>query len=646
MPFVPPTPVQRRGRRVAAIAAAALVLICAGVGSLSAQSSATLDSIVRPLMHRYDVPGVALAIVRGDSVVALRGYGVARVRDSVPVDPARTLFRLASVSKLFVATAVMQQVERGAVDLRADVNRYLARRVPDTWPEPVTLDALLTHTAGFDERLIGYASPSREAVGALGASLAANLPYRGWRPGDVMSYSNYGVALAAHVVERTSGESFDRYARARIFEPLGMTRTWYLDVPPEARADVADGHFCDHTGCDPAPVVWSHPYPVGLAWSTAADMAQFLIAQLNGGATHAGRALQPASVATMQAQHFTGDAMLPGISYVFFNQRARGHAVLAHAGNVPGTNNLLLIVPDARLGIYFVANGGRSAFGAALRDSLLARLLPDASSPPGPTIALGDDWLRRLAGPYQLARYAHRTIERFPLLFATSVPVFADSGRIVIPYPNGALAFAPVDSFHFREVGGERLIAFERDASGRIVRLVAPVPVFGAELPGVLERRAWHDGAHFMNEYISWLVLVPLILLAVPWPVCAWIAWRRRRAGGAAGAPTRAPRLVLDCAWLFALVWPAFAFGFIATSVRMFERATGLVYGVPAWMRVAGQAPWALALLAVVISAGAIASWRGGWWDPVRRAALSGVAVTAILTIAFLIRWNYLPVVF
>src|SRR5689334_13322409 len=72
-----------------------------------------LDSMVPALMKQYDVPGAAVAVVRGDSTVFLRGFGVSRVTDSARVDPERTLFRLASVSKLFVGTAVMQEVEAG-----------------------------------------------------------------------------------------------------------------------------------------------------------------------------------------------------------------------------------------------------------------------------------------------------------------------------------------------------------------------------------------------------------------------------------------------------------------------------------------------------------------------------------------------------
>jgi hypothetical protein len=330
-------------------------------------------------------------------VVFLGGFGVARVSDSARVDPTRTLFRLASVSKLFVGTAVMQQVGAGRVRMDEDVNR------------------------------------------------------------------------------RTSGLSFDRDARERIF----------------------------------APMVSSRPYPVGLAYSTASDMARFISAQLSSSPL-----LSDASLTEMQRQHFTADSTVPGMSYVWFNQMNRGYRVLAHGGNVPGFNNLLLIVPTENVGFYFVTNGGRTAFGAALRDSLLALLLPRQKLARSAPAKLTESWVRSLAGNYQITRYVHRTIEAFPSLFATSITIGAQGTRLVLPYPNGAVEFEPVDSLHFRQVDGDRAIAFLRDTSGRVTLLAAPLPVFGAELPATLEPRSWQEGAHFMNEYVSWLLLGPLIILA------------------------------------------------------------------------------------------------------------------------------------
>ena len=619
----------------------ALILATLAPVTFASAQVSRLDSVVPALMKRFDVPGAALAVVRGDSVVFLRGFGVARVSDSARVDAELTLFRLASVSKLFVGTAVMQQVDAGRVRMNEDVNRYLSWRIPATWPAPVTLEHLLTHTAGFDERLIGYAAPSVDSVGDLGAHLASNLPYRGWAPGAVIGYSNYGVSLAAHVVERVSGMSFDRYARERIFAPLGMTRTFYIRVPDSLQSDVAAGHFCGDP-CRPAPVVYSRPYPVGLSYSTASDMARFIRAQINGS-----RIVSDSARLDMQRQHYTADSTLPGMSYVWFNQTHGGYRALAHGGNVPGFNNLLLIVPAEKLGFYFVTNGGRTAFGAALRDSLLALLLSPRAIMRAKPAVVDEAWLRSLTGNYQMTRYAHHTLEAFPSLFASATTIDARGTRLVLPYPNGEVEFEPIDSLHFHEVGGDRAIAFRRDAAGRITLLAAPIPVFGAELPATLEPRRWYEGAHFMNEYVSWLLLGPLITLSA-WGVVSlgvwW--WRRRRGSSASATYGRLPAITAWTALAFIALWLWFGFGFIARSTRMFGNGTGLVLGVSGGMRAMVVIPFVMTALAVLLVVLSGVSWRRGWWDVGRRGLMTMYVVGAVATIAFLVRWNYLPAVF
>jgi CubicO group peptidase (beta-lactamase class C family) len=591
------------------------------------------------------VPGLALTIVRGDSILVLRGWGLARVRDSARVDPDSTIFRVASVAKLFVATVVVQLADQGVLDLRRDVNAYLDDwRVPARDGAALALHHLLTQTGGFDERLVGYASRWRDSMPPLGEYLGRNLPYRGWPAGFITGYSNHGLALAAYVAERAAGLPFHRLAAERLFEPLGMTSSRYLEVPG-ADDRMARGHFCDATRCVEAPEVYSNPYPAGFAYSTARDMSRFVQALLDSADTPA---LSSSARATLLRQQFTHDSLLPGISYVLFNQGFRGHRVLAHAGTVPGTNSLLVLVPDAGLGFYFVANGGRSRFGEALRDALFSLVLTDRRNvepSDGPPVTLSREYVHTLAGPYQMTRYAHRTIEKFPTLFASGLALSVDStGRLVLPYPNGERAFEPIDSLHFREVGGERLIAFRRDERGRIRQLFAPIPVFGSELPAAFERLAWHDAPHFMNEYTSWLLLGGWILLLGVWPLIAAISWfRRRRAGASPPAPARGPRKVLVALLLFNALWTTFGFLFVARSVRMLSQATGLVYGVSANMRFLAAIPFALAVLAVIVVAAAVQAWRRSYWDFGRRATLSLLTVSAVLVVVFLMRWNYLP---
>ena len=175
------------------------------------------DSTMAAAMARQHVPGGVLVVVRDTAVVLARGYGVADDRGT-RVDPARTIFRVASVSKVFTATAAMRLVEQGRIALDEDVNRHLRLfRVPENSDPPVTLFHLLTHTAGFDDRNIARKARSPDGAVPLGAYLARRLPDRIQPPGRFLCYSNHGMALAGHLVEEVSGMPFAQFMHDSLF---------------------------------------------------------------------------------------------------------------------------------------------------------------------------------------------------------------------------------------------------------------------------------------------------------------------------------------------------------------------------------------------------------------------------------------------
>lgn len=134
-----------------------------------APDSSELATLLAPLfaegMAREQIPGAVFVLVADGRVVLARGYGVADVPSGRPADPATTIFPIASISKLFTATALMQLADRKRLDLHTDVNRYLtSARVPPTYLEPITAAQLLAHTAGLDE-LPGATSPFQGGAG-------------------------------------------------------------------------------------------------------------------------------------------------------------------------------------------------------------------------------------------------------------------------------------------------------------------------------------------------------------------------------------------------------------------------------------------------------------------------------------------------
>src|SRR6202789_1683570 len=122
--------------------------------------NAWLDGFMKQALATGDIAGAVVVVVKDGQILIQRGFGVSDVAAGVPVDPAATLFRVGSVSKLFTWTAVMQQVESGKLNLDADINGYLDFTIPPREGRPITLRNLMTHTAGFEERVKNIIAPS------------------------------------------------------------------------------------------------------------------------------------------------------------------------------------------------------------------------------------------------------------------------------------------------------------------------------------------------------------------------------------------------------------------------------------------------------------------------------------------------------
>ena len=157
-----------------------------------------VDGLMAAQKNAHHFAGAVVVIVRDGQVAFEKGYGYSDFAARQPVDSKRTLFRVASNSKMFVWTAVMQLVEEGKLDLLSDVNKYLrGLQVPPTFAEPITLENLMTHTAGFEDKVIGLFAKSVGKMQPLSGLMKAGMPRRVFPPGKVTAYSNYGTSLAA-----------------------------------------------------------------------------------------------------------------------------------------------------------------------------------------------------------------------------------------------------------------------------------------------------------------------------------------------------------------------------------------------------------------------------------------------------------------
>src|SRR5215218_9873078 len=334
-----------------------------------AEMEAFLDEELGREMEKHHIAGAAVSVVKDGKLFFAKGYGSADLENKTPVDPEQTVFRIGSVGKLFTWTAVMQLAEQGKVDLDEDINAYLDFRIPDTYPQPITLKDLMTHTSGFEDRLRGSVVSDPNDVGPTREWLISNMPARVRPPGDIAGYSNYNAMLAGYIVARVSGEPYHQYIQEHILNPLGMVHsTAQSPIPPDLRSHASVGYTYEDGGFQAFPDYTAQPavWPSGAHQASVTDMARFMIAHLQNGRysdanTAGARILKETTARQMHSTVYTPDPRLLGAAYGFADMSDNGQRTLGHTGYFPPMSSLLLLLPEQNLGVFVAYNseGGR-----------------------------------------------------------------------------------------------------------------------------------------------------------------------------------------------------------------------------------------------------------------------------------------------
>lgn len=349
-----------------------------------AELPAFIDGVMAQQLATREVAGAIVTVVHKGRIVLNRGYGFADVAAGKPVDPQKTLFRPGSVSKLITWVALLQQVERGKVDLDADVNQYIDYKIPPYNGAPVRVRDLLSHTPGMSD----VGDLTVDEVGKLkpySEWLKTHIPTRQWAPGTEISYSNYGAALAGYIVERVSGEPYADYVERHIFAPLGMRSSYFREpLPAAVVSHMATGYKLTDGRLVAEPYeLFSNVMPAGSGSSTGPDMARFIMAMLGDGKLGSARILTPKSVALLESNSIANAPHLPGMAHGFMVARESAPRMIGHGGNTGDFHSYLLLVPEADLGFFVSTTGGTGSYGARteLSDAIIGRLFPQSPAP-------------------------------------------------------------------------------------------------------------------------------------------------------------------------------------------------------------------------------------------------------------------------
>ena len=484
-------------RRIILFAGAVLSL-AQRASSLAAQAKtdalAGLDSTIDKARTDWGIPGLAIAIVRHDSVVYAKGFGVREVGKPEPVDE-RTLFAIGSNTKSFTATAMAMLVGDGKVRWNDRVTKWLPgfQLYEPYVTRDITVEDVLSHRAGLGRRgdMLWYGSPyNRDEVIRRIRYLPPNARLR-----TEMGYQNIMFSTGGQIVAAASGMSYDEFVRKRIFEPLGMTTSVTSVTALPGKPDVATPHAIDKDVATPIPHRnVDNIAPAGSIYSSVAEMAQYLRFQLGRGTYNGNRLVSGFALDQTWTPHVNaggaGDSVSSSVAYgmgwVLLSYR--GHRIAWHNGGIDGMLSEMWTLPDDKIGITVLTNGSPHALGNALVMQIIDRLI---GAPLKDRLAEG--LAQRKAGmAAQEMRDQAQAAERKPgtqpsLPLERYAGTYKDEmyGDLTVGYENGKLV-ARFDTFtgelehwHFNTfrttwkptalIGGS-FVTFQLDTMGRVAK--------------------------------------------------------------------------------------------------------------------------------------------------------------------------------
>jgi CubicO group peptidase (beta-lactamase class C family) len=599
-----------------------------------ADLEAFVDGIIAAELKAGNVAGATFSFVKDGTLFFAKGYGYADVKKRKPVVAGETLFRPGSVSKLFTWTAVMQLYEQGKLDLNADVNTYLTKfKIPETYPEPITLAHLMSHTPGFEETIKNMAVRTPEELISLEEYLETSLPARVYPPGKIAAYSNYGAALAGYIVEVVSGMPFEDYVEENIFRPLGMTRTTFREPLPSHLKDSMSVGYSYKKGIFKAEEfeLLNGLYPAGSVSTTATDMAKFMIAHLQNGRYGEARILREETAKLMHSRLFSHNPRLDGNAHGFWEKTQNGIRMIEHGGDTIYFHSQLVLFPEQNQGMFVSVNTAdtKSDLREHLLRSFLDRYFPVPDPPEPEPLADFKERAKSLVGNYMFSRTVYTTYAKLIALFSQiSVKVTPEKTLLTsLPMGLGAMQWLEVEPYVFEQIDGPGRLMFKESDRGKMLYVYVNDYPFMAGL-----RSEWYrtPSFHLFVTAIAVLILVS----SLRWPLGALFGriCRRKR------DERPAPKMARWMAGLMALLLLVFLVGLAA----LLGDTNKFMFGVPTALKILLGLPVLSILFLVLSLVFSILAWTKRYWTGCARLHYTLVVLAGLGFLWVLNYWNLL----
>ena len=444
-----------------------------------AAAIAVLDAWVAATVASREQPGLSLGIVYDQDLIWTKGYGFADLANKVPAAPS-TVYRIASISKLFTTTAIMQLRDSGKLQLDDPVTKYLPWfKIKNAHPEgpTITIRHLLTHTSGLPREAAGVnwsdlTMPKREEmIRRIGEQETVFPAETEWK------YSNFGLTLAGEIVATVSGEPWAQYVEGRILRPLGMKTTTAVPTSSLPHLAVGYGRRVPGSSRDVEPFLdIEAERPAGSLASTVEDLARFASLQFRDGLAGGAQILKGSTLREMHRIQWMRPDWRSGWGLGFSVRRVGEQVRVGHGGSLPGHLTRIEIAPADKLAVIVLTNANDGDPGRYV-DQAFALLTPavaKATAAPKVTPTTDSSW-GKYVGTYT---WKHSDIQILILngeltMITPEVDNLWESRWTLKPAGLHQFRVAPSAGYVGSGPTGD-LLTFELDVQGRAKRVGTP----------------------------------------------------------------------------------------------------------------------------------------------------------------------------
>ncbi|MDK8180515.1 beta-lactamase family protein [Paenibacillus sp. UMB4589-SE434] len=420
---------------------------------------AFVNSVFKDLMKKHNVPGSNFSLVADGKVLVSKGYGYADREKKIPVDKD-TVFQIGSVTKQFTALAAMQMVDKGKIDLRGDIQKYLGGlKIPNTTGKKLTMYDLLTYSTGFEKPDIAsyYSTEYVNKEYPIKDFLKTHMTTVVRPPGETYVYDNFGFLIAGYAVENASGMPYSKYMEKNIFNPLGMTSTSVRNTPELVGRMAA--HYSLKGERIPMDGTMPTEKPEGGMISTADDMAKYLLMHLNKGKYDGKEIVSQKSIEQMHTYQYFADKTVPITTIGFegyFPEMMNGQHVIIKGGNVTGHSSLIVILPEKNAAFYMTNNDDNPWFSIEVYQAFMNHYYPKKKEVKPTYSALSEQQAKAYVGLYENIR-----------MNSFRSKVSYSNGQLVSETPSGKHTLKMISPSLFEDESGNK-VTFNKNAAGKI----------------------------------------------------------------------------------------------------------------------------------------------------------------------------------